>query len=120
MTNQEVRVWYRRKVAKIPELDRQWKSDGASAELRARRAWQIRHDARLQARDMMEHSAEVELLRERDRQTYGNPDGPTFDQLVASFKKAGLTDDDVFERIISGATTANADVDRHVDDGKRP
>jgi hypothetical protein len=31
---------------------------------------------------MIENSAEIQDLRERDRRLYGNPDGPTFDQLV--------------------------------------
>ena len=69
---------------------------------------------------MMEHPAEVELLRQRDRQIYGNPDGPTFDQLVAAFQEVGLKGDDVFERIVSGATTTNPGVDRDVNGGKRP
>ena len=69
---------------------------------------------------MMEEPAEVELLKELDRLIYGNPDGPTFDQLVAAIEKTGLKGDDVFERIVSGATTTNPEVDRDVNGGQRP
>jgi hypothetical protein len=69
-------------MAKIEDFDRQWRASGVSSEKRARRAWQIRHDARLRARTMMA-GVEAELLRLRDFLIYRNPDGPTFEQLVA-------------------------------------
>lgn len=55
----------------------------------------------------MESPAEVEDLRERDQRRYGNPDGPTFDQLVKEGHAAGLQDDEAYERIIQGAQTTN-------------
>jgi hypothetical protein len=61
---------------------------------------------------MMETSAEIEDLRERDRLLYGNPDGPTFDQLVQSNLKRGLRTDEVYERIINGAQTTNREVNQ--------
>ncbi len=60
----------------------------------------------------MENPAEVEALRERDRKLHGNPDGPTFDQLVQEYRKTGLDDNAVYERIIAGAQTTNEGIDR--------
>ena len=110
MTNGEIRAWYHEHVAEISKLNQDWISQGISLEERALRAWRIRHDARIQARSMMENRIEVEDLRERDRRVYGNPDGPTFDQLVQEWNKRGLQRDEVYERIISGSQTTNRDV----------
>jgi hypothetical protein len=63
MTNSEIREWYLRKVATIPDLDLEWTKNGDLLEARARRAWEIRHNARREARSMMENKAEVEALR---------------------------------------------------------
>jgi hypothetical protein len=60
---------------------------------------------------MMENAAEVDDLRERDQRLYGNPDGPTFEQLVEQGRQAGLKGDDVYERIVTGAGTTNREVD---------
>jgi len=80
MTNGEVRTWYRQRVSEIVKLNLEWTAHGVALEVRARRAWQTRHDARLEARSMMESIAEVNDLGERDRRLYGSPDGPTFDR----------------------------------------
>ena len=49
-TNTEIRVWYNRQVSAIPALNQAWLAEGLSAEERARRAQDIRHDARIKAR----------------------------------------------------------------------
>jgi hypothetical protein len=115
MTNSEIRAWYRERVAEIPKLNQQWIAQGAGLEERALRAWRIRHDARVQARSTMENPAEIEDLRERDRRLYGNPDGPTFDQLVQESHQRGLRPDEVYERIISGSQTTNREVNKLFD-----
>ena len=111
MTNKQIREWYRHEVSLIPELDKKWVSDGASLQERAQRAWKIRHDARLRARSMMENPDEVEMLRERDRQLYGDPDGPGFEQLVAEGQAQGFDAEEIFLRIIEGSHRTNPDVD---------
>ena len=75
MTNEQVRDWYKLQVGQISQLNEAWVVEGLSAENRARRAWQIRHDARLKAREMMVDPIEVELLRNRDIKEYSTPDG---------------------------------------------
>jgi hypothetical protein len=61
---------------------------------------------------MMEDQAEVELLRQRDIQVYGSPEGPSFEQLFQKHKKEGLSDADAYERIITGARTTNPRADQ--------
>ncbi len=71
-TNAEIRKWYLKQVTQIPELNEQWLANGFSAKERAKRAWQIRHDARFEARKMMVDAEEVEMLQARDVAEYGN------------------------------------------------
>jgi hypothetical protein len=114
MSNSEIRDWYLRKVAAIPDFDLEWQKQGLSLEERAKRAWQIRHDARLQARDMMENPVEVEALRARDRKLYGHPDGPNFEQLLAQGRAKGLSVDQTLQAILAGAQITNDDVNERV------
>jgi hypothetical protein len=102
-TNEEIRVYYNQVVSTIGPSNEQWKRDGLPAEERARRAFTIRHDARLACRAMMASSSDVEDLRKRDQEKYGQPDGPTFEQLVDSGKKKGAAGDAVYEGIIASA-----------------
>src|SRR4051812_12572131 len=99
-TNAEVRAHYVALVATIGPANERWRREGMSAEERARRAFTMRHDARLLTRAMMSSRDEVEALGRRDQEKYGNPDGPTFEQLVEGGKKKGLTGDAVFEGIV--------------------
>ena len=115
MTNQQVRQWYLIQISKIPVLNEAWVLDGISAERRARRAWRIRHDARLRAREMMENPQEVKLLQDRDTKLYGDPDGPTFDYLVEKASNLGLNDDKIYEAIINGSYSTNEEVNKKFD-----
>jgi hypothetical protein len=115
MTNREVRDWYLHQTATIEDLDKRWILEGCSFEQRARRAWKIRHDARLTARSMMTDPEEVELLRKRDLLVYGNADGPTFEQLVKSQEDAGLRGDAAYLAIIRGAQTTNPEVNKNLE-----
>ena len=119
MTNAEIRAWYKERVDQIQKLNQEWIAQHVSVEERALRAWRIRHEVRLQARAMMGNPEEVEDLRERDRRLYGNPDGPTFDQLVQECNQRGLRQDEAYERIISGSQATNREVNE-LFDRKRP
>jgi hypothetical protein len=107
MKNSEIRAWYQQRVAEIYKLNQEWIARGIGLDDRALRAWRIRHDARIEARSMMEDTAEIEDLRERDRRLYGDPDGPTFDQLVEENYRRGFERHEVYERIISGSQMTN-------------
>jgi hypothetical protein len=102
-TNGEIRVYYNQLVSTIGPSDEQRKKEGLPAEERARRAFEVRHEARLTSRAMMANDSEVDDLRRRDQEKYGNPDGPTFEQLVESGKKKGATGDAVYEGIVASA-----------------
>ncbi|WNG31838.1 hypothetical protein F0U62_32815 [Cystobacter fuscus] len=110
MSNADVRAWYNQKVGEIPALDAQWKAAGLSPEQRARKAAGIRHEARIEARGMMENKADVDALRARDMKEYGNPDGPTFDDLVNKAKAKGHEGDAVYEYILGSSNRTNAEV----------
>ncbi len=56
-TNAEIRQWYNDQVAQIPALDQAWQKQGLSPEQRARKAFEIRHQARIQAREYMQDKA---------------------------------------------------------------
>ena len=111
-TNAQIREWYLAEVATIPELNRQWIKDGISPNERARMAWKFRHDKRRAARAMMADSSEVEMLRQRDINVYGSPNGPTFRFLEKRLSDEGLTENDVYEAIIKGSYRTNAGVNK--------
>lgn len=106
----EVRKRYICEVARIAPADAVLAAQGVSLADRAHAAWQMRHDARLLARAMMKDEAEVEALRARDQEKYGNPEGPTFEYLVEKGKKDGKADDAVYEGIIASASKTNPDI----------
>ncbi len=112
MTNREIRSWYLREVSKIASLDREWQNRGDSLDVRAREAWQRRHNLRLRAREMMADPAEVELLRTRDFRLYGNPDGPTLDDLVQRLRSRGLSERDAYEAILRSALSTDESVNK--------
>jgi hypothetical protein len=111
-TNAEIRRWYLERVAQVHQLNEQWLAQGLSAKERAQKAWQVRHDARLEARAMMADSEEVEDLRQRDLDEYGNPDGPTFEFLIEEWREAGLKGDGIYLAIIEGARRTNSGTDK--------
>jgi hypothetical protein len=112
MTNQEIRRWYNEQVGRIEELNIQWKAAGIVVTERARKAWEIRHNGRLMARNMMLDKEEVEGLRARDLKLYEDPNGPTFEYLTREAEMLELTGDKVFEWIIKGAQRTNTEVNK--------
>lgn len=71
-----------------------------SPEERVKRAHDIRHDARVKARDFMKDERQVEELRDRDLKKYQNPDGPTFKYLIENNKNEGQSEGEVYESIV--------------------
>jgi hypothetical protein len=101
--NARIREHYLALVSRIAPANEAWVKEGVPPEERARRAYQMRHDARLTARAMMGDPAEVADLQARDREKYGNPDGPTFEQLVESGKKKGRSGDALYQAIVESS-----------------
>jgi hypothetical protein len=109
-TNAEIRAHYLVLVAAIGPANAGWKRDGISAEERAHRAFQVRHDARLTCRAMMTDAHALAALEQRDQAKYGHPDGPRFEELVAREQAKGLSGDAVFEAIVESAQRTNSAV----------
>src|SRR4051812_4625218 len=76
-TNAEIRAAHLRLAAATGPADTRWKRDGVPSEERARRAFKMRHDARLTTRAMMGDRRQVLALEQRDLAKYGHADGPT-------------------------------------------
>ena len=109
-SNAEVRAHYLVLVAAIGPANAHWVLDGVSAEERAHRAFQMRHDARVTCRAMMSDARELAALEQRDQEKYGHPDGPRFEELVAHEQAKGLSGDAVFEAIVASAQRTNSAV----------
>jgi len=112
LTNREVRETYLETVSSIPALNREWEAEGAPLKERARRAWEIRHRARIDARASMADQKEVEMLRQRDLAKYGNSDGPTFEQLLNRERDRGQTDEEAYEAILVSSTSTDEPTNR--------
>jgi hypothetical protein len=118
-TDREARAAYVCAVAEIPAKDELRAAAGADLESRARAASAARHDARLISRAMMQDPKAVKALQARDIEKYGNPDGPTFDWLVARARSEGLEGDAVWRSIIDSAARTDAATNRWFGLGSR-
>ncbi len=112
LSNAEIRTWYNEKVAVIPKMNSQWERHGFPLEVRAKNAHAIRHDARIEARLMMSDPIEVENLKARDIEKYKNPDGPTFEYLVAKETNKGATKEEAWEYIIGSSNRTDAEYNK--------
>lgn len=106
-SNGEVRDWYNNEVSKILPLNEMWIKEGVPLEERAKRAHDLRHQARLKARELMSSEQDVKLLELRDLEVYGNKDGPTFEQLIEKSRKKGLSKEEAYESIIDSSNRTN-------------
>lgn len=103
-TNCDIRLWYNYQVVAIGKINERWKEDGISLKERAHKAYEMRHQARINARYMMQNPSEVKALQKRDMEKYGNPDGPTFDYLVKKNTDDGKTLDEAYQSIIDSSS----------------
>ncbi len=115
-TEKAQRFWYNKIIETAVKADRALEKvaeiNGGNPTLseRALRASNLRHKARIDVRTMMldsEHGAlKVAKLQARDLEKYGNPDGPTFQQLIDKGLSEGKSKDQVYKDIIhsSGRT----------------
>lgn len=103
-TNCEIRIWYNYQVVAIGTLNDKWLSDGIDLKTRAERAYELRHNARVNARFMMQNPIEVKGLQARDLLKYGNPNGPTFEYLIKKNTDKGSSLDEAYQSIINSAS----------------
>lgn len=102
----DIRLWYNYQVVAIPKINQRWKEKGMSLVERAKAAFSLRHQARINARYMMADN--VAALQARDMKKYGNPDGPTFDYLVAKGHTKGQSDEAIYKNIITSSSHTDA------------
>ncbi len=114
-TNAEIRLWYNYQVVAIGKINERWAAVGMNVEDRARRAYEIRHNARVDARYMMQSEDEVKMLQARDQAKYGNPDGPTFEYLVNKNQEKGLEGDAIYEAIIESSSRTSSAYNKKYD-----
>ncbi len=106
-TNCEIRLWYNFQIVAIGVINEKWEKDGIELETRAHKAYEMRHQARINARFMMQNKEEVKALQDRDIKKYGNPDGPTFEYLLKRNTDKGLTLEEAYEAIIASASNTD-------------
>lgn len=102
--NIEIRRWYIEQALQILVLNEEWTTQDVPPVERARRAWQRRREICQKAREAMPDSRQVELLRRRNIQKYGDPEGPSFERLCEQTAEKGLTGNDIYEEIILSAS----------------
>lgn len=107
-TDRQVRQLYLERVAAIGPADDVARTRADAPETRARAAFTARHDARKIARAMMQDASAVAALEARDRDKYGDPDGPTFEWLVERNTGKGLAGAAIFEAIVASAQQTDA------------
>ena len=103
-TNCEIRIWYNYQVVAIGEINKKWTEDGVDLKTRAHQAYKLRHNARINARYLMQNKDEVKALQARDMEKYGNPDGPTFEYLMKKNTDKGLSDDEAYQSVIDSSS----------------
>ncbi len=103
-TDCEIRLWYNYQVVAIGAINQRWINDGLDLETRARQAYKLRHDARVNARFMMQDQTAVKGLQARDMAKYGNPDGPTFEYLIQKNTDQGLSMEEAYQSIIDSSS----------------
>jgi hypothetical protein len=105
--NCDIRTWYNFQILAIPQLNEYWITQEVPLKERAYKAYNLRHNARIHARFMMPNPEEVSLLQKRDLAKYGNPDGPTFEDLLKKNQAKNRTLDQAYESIIQSASKTN-------------
>ena len=117
-TNKQVRDSYNARNHQVAELNEQWKQQGLMAEQRARKAYALRHDARMTAREMMGSDPQKLRILIRDAKTYGDGGGPGFDELVAQQRAKGLNGDAAYEAIIVSSQRTDGATNKRVAAGE--
>lgn len=107
-TNCEIRIWYNYQVVAISKLNEKWKADGIDLKTRAEQAYSLRHNARVNARFMMQNPEEVKGLQARDIAKYGNPNGPSFEYLLKKNTDKGLSPEEGYQSIIDSSSRVSA------------
>lgn len=107
-TDCEIRLWYNYQVVAIGVINEKWKQDGIDLKTRAQKAYTMRHEARVNARFLMPDKIAVKALQARDKQKYGNPNGPTFEYLLKKNTDKGLSLEAAYQAIIESSSRTDS------------
>jgi hypothetical protein len=111
MTSRDIRMRYHGLLADLDREECAMRARGASEEEIARRMVELRNDAKEITRAGMSPE-QVQRLEERNTAKYGNPLGPTADQLHAKYGS--------WEEVTEAATRTSRPVDRELGLEYRP
>ncbi len=106
---QEAARWKAAAAAKeqikgVTSLNDDWIASGIPLAERARRAFEVRHRARMATRDQMQSGEEGERQTGQEEiNEHGASDDASFEQLVEQHRAAGMTLDQAYEAIIGRA-----------------
>lgn len=103
-TDCEIRLWYNFQIVAVGVINKKWVEDGIDLKTRAHKAYEMRHEARVNARFLMPDKEKVKGLQARDMEKYGNPHGPTFDYLLKKSTDKGLTTEAAYQSIIDSSS----------------
>ncbi len=103
-TDCEIRLWYNYQIVAVGVINEKWKQDGIDLKTRAHKAYEMRHEARVNARYLMQDEEAVKALQARDTEKYGNPDGPTFEYLLKKNTDKGLALEAAYQAIIDSSS----------------
>ncbi len=109
----EVRQRYLSLVREIPRRLHDMQIAGVSVEIRARRAWELRRNALVEARSGMAER-ERALVEKQSVDAYGTRDGATFEWLVEKHLKDGLSRREAYRRIVESAVRTNPEVNKNL------
>lgn len=111
----DIRTYYAAVGDDLRTIDRHLEEAGWSLESRARKALEIRRNARKVARAMLDDGESAALAAE-DLARFGSKDGPTFDHLVAEARARGRTGDQIYADVLASAKRPEKSPALHVDD----
>jgi len=103
-TDCEIRLWYNYQIVAVGVINKKWVEDGIDLKTRAHKAYEMRHEARVNARFMMQDKGMVEKLQSRDMEKYGNPNGPSFEYLLKKNTDKGLSENEAYQSIIDSSS----------------
>ncbi|MEL6498013.1 MAG: transglutaminase domain-containing protein [Planctomycetota bacterium] len=111
-TRVDVRASYKRSLAEIQNEVVQMQNSGASLQTQARYVHHRRNALKMRAQEelgLIDRSA----ARARNRVKYGNPEGPTFEQMLTKARDDyGLVGDDAYRFVIGSGQRSNTGINR--------
>ncbi len=111
-SNHQARAYVKGRKAELREAQAARERSGMSLDERARMAHAERAEMNQTAQEMMFWEGDVQQIRLRQQKEYGNPNGPTYEQLLQQKIRNGSTPNEARREIIDGASKGNPLADK--------